>query len=134
MFIRPCLLVVDREFAGSISTRKLVLETAKFNVITAYGYKEAVATLERYPALQAVVVSADRSGESQAFLKYVTKTHPGVRRVMTGLSTDGEDLVDRRVESYSPDQLLNALRELFPEPAAKIMEHENELAKEAGET
>ena len=25
--VRPCFLVVDREFPGSISTRKLVLET-----------------------------------------------------------------------------------------------------------
>lgn len=35
--IRPCFLVIDREFPGSISTRKLVLETAKFNVLTAYS-------------------------------------------------------------------------------------------------
>jgi hypothetical protein len=32
---RPCFLVVDREYPGSISTRKLVIETGKFNVITA---------------------------------------------------------------------------------------------------
>ena len=27
--IRPCFLVVDNEYPGSISTRKLVLESAK---------------------------------------------------------------------------------------------------------
>jgi hypothetical protein len=32
---RPCFLVVDQEYPGSISTRKLVIETGKFNVITA---------------------------------------------------------------------------------------------------
>ena len=35
--IRPCYLVVDREFASSISTRKLFIEAAKLNVITAYS-------------------------------------------------------------------------------------------------
>ena len=40
--IRPCFLVVDREFPGSVSTRKLVIETAKFNVLTAYSGREAL--------------------------------------------------------------------------------------------
>ena len=35
--IRPCFLIVDQEYAGSISTRKLVIETAKLNVLTAYS-------------------------------------------------------------------------------------------------
>ena len=56
--IRPCFLVVDREFAGSISTRKLVIETAKFNVITAYSAREAVETVERFPALDGAVIDA----------------------------------------------------------------------------
>jgi hypothetical protein len=38
--IRPCFLVVDQEHSGSISTRKLVIETAKFNVLTAYSGAE----------------------------------------------------------------------------------------------
>jgi len=53
--VRPCFLVIDREFPGSISTRKLVLETAKFNVITSYSAQEAVETLKKFPALQGVV-------------------------------------------------------------------------------
>jgi hypothetical protein len=38
---RPCFLVVDHEYPASVSSRKLVLETAKFNVITAYSNLEA---------------------------------------------------------------------------------------------
>jgi hypothetical protein len=34
---RPCFLVVYNDFSHSISTRKLVIESAKFNVITAYS-------------------------------------------------------------------------------------------------
>src|ERR1700753_366318 len=54
--IRPCFLVVDREFPGSISTRKLVIETAKFNVLTAYSGKEAIEMIARFPAVSGVVL------------------------------------------------------------------------------
>ncbi|MGI4828807.1 MAG: response regulator [Janthinobacterium lividum] len=56
--IRPCFLVVDREHSVSISTRKLVIETAKMNVITAYSSQEAIATLELFPAVHGVVLDA----------------------------------------------------------------------------
>lgn len=38
----PYFLVIDREVGGSISTRKLVIETAKLNVITAYSAAESM--------------------------------------------------------------------------------------------
>jgi hypothetical protein len=53
---RPCFLVIDREFPGSISTRKLVIETAKFNVLTAYSGKEAIEMITRFPAVSGVVL------------------------------------------------------------------------------
>ena len=46
---RPCFLVIDREFPGSVSTRKLVIETAKFNVLTAYSGKEALEIFTTFP-------------------------------------------------------------------------------------
>ena len=95
MFLRPCFLVVDREFAGSISTRKLVIETAKFNVITAYDYEEGLATLERFPNVDGVVITADRTGDPEAFLKLVRDRYPSVKRVLTGESPEGGELADR---------------------------------------
>ena len=56
--LRPCFLVVDRETSTGISTRKLILETAKFNVITAYSSREAIETLRKYPALDGVVTDS----------------------------------------------------------------------------
>ena len=52
--VRPCFLVIDREYASSISTRKLVIETAKLNVITAYSGAEAIETLKRFPGSTAL--------------------------------------------------------------------------------
>jgi DNA-binding response OmpR family regulator len=56
--IRPCFLVIDQEHSGSISTRKLVIETAKFNVITAYSGEEALQTLTKFSAVDAIVLDA----------------------------------------------------------------------------
>ena len=56
--VRPCFLVIDREHPGSISTRKLVIETAKFNVITAYSAAEALETLALFPNITAIVLDA----------------------------------------------------------------------------
>ena len=132
MILRPCFLVVDHEFAGSISTRKLVLETAKFNVITAYSYQEAIATLEMFPNVHGVVVSADRKGDAEAFLTLVKERHPKIKRVLTGEVANGDILADRKVENFSPDKLLQALREMFPAAAATLSGNEDKLTRETG--
>ncbi len=47
--VRPCFLVIDHEHAGTISTRKLVIESAKLNVLTAFSGEEALAMLKKFP-------------------------------------------------------------------------------------
>lgn len=47
---RPCFLVIECEYPGNISARKLVIETAKMNVISCYSCAEGIATLRRFPA------------------------------------------------------------------------------------
>ena len=130
MFLRPCFLVVDREFAGSISSRKLVIETAKFNVITAYSLQEAVATLERYPRLDGVVVSAGNDSAVAAFLANTRQSHPGVKLILTGHYEGLEAVCDAHLESYAPDKLLATLRALFPDDSAKVEAIEKKLEDE----
>jgi response regulator RpfG family c-di-GMP phosphodiesterase len=62
---RPCFIVVDREFPRSIATRKLVIETAKFNVITAYDGAEALECLRHFPKVDGVVVNADMTDDEE---------------------------------------------------------------------
>lgn len=127
MFVRPCFLVVDHEFAGSISTRKLVLETAKFNVITAYSYSEAKETIQRFPNVDACVVSASGDGMAEDLLKAIHRSHPKMKRVMTGGSRAPDLPLDLYVETYSPSALLDGLLRLFPDEAATVNSHEREL-------
>ena len=130
MFLRPCFMVIDREFAGGISTRKLVIETAKFNVITAYSFAEAMTTLELFPNVHGCVVSTSHDDEPARFLRAVRSQYPKIKLVLTGQNTVQDATCDALVEGYSPEKLLAALRGLFPEDSAKVKENEQKLEKE----
>lgn len=129
MQVRPCFLVVDTEHAGSISARKLVLETAKYNVITAYSAQEATATLSRYPNLDGVVLSAFLRGEGVASFTEALKAHPALLIIIVGDHANSAfaHLPHEHVESFAPAKLLELLRTLFPTQAQQLLRRELEL-------
>src|SRR5580693_1176167 len=87
---RPCFLVIDREFPGSISTRKLVIETAKFNVLTAYSAHEALDSLQQFPAIHGVVLDADIYGMScEELVNQLRKIKPDIPIVVISAPGDG---------------------------------------------
>jgi CheY-like chemotaxis protein len=113
---RPTFLVADPEHPGSISTRKLVLETAKFNVITTYSGAEAIATLARFPNVDAVVLNADvRDMKCAEIVRQMKATAPQVPIVVISAAghTSHCGDADHHLSSYEPQELLNFLREKF---------------------
>jgi CheY-like chemotaxis protein len=130
--IRPCFLVVDREYSGSISTRKLVIETAKFNVLTAYSALEALETMRRFPAVDGVVLDSDVPGMSCAALvralKEIVPTVPviGVSTPYSGAC----DTADYQLESFDPKKLLDVLEKMRPEATAAVEKHNENLKLE----
>jgi DNA-binding NtrC family response regulator len=127
--IRPCFLVVDREFSSMISTRKLVIETAKFNVITAYSGVEALAVLKKFPAIDAIVVDAHmRDIPCEQLVAGFKALQPGIPVV--SVHTPGASpcfAADHHVESMAPEQLLATLRRLHPEAADAVHRRNQEL-------
>jgi response regulator RpfG family c-di-GMP phosphodiesterase len=123
-------LVIDREFPGSISTRKLVLETAKYNVITSYSSSEAIETAKRFPNIDGVVMDASGHEHECADLVAKLRAHaPQIRIVLTSGKHDiacGD--VDLHLDSYDPRKLLDALAKLFPEENARLDAHEDEIS------
>lgn len=125
---RLCFLVVDPEHAGSISTRKLVLETAKHNVITAYSCAEALKTLERFPAVDGVVLSAAMPNEScRSFFEEVGSQFPGVRRILVGTQHESGVPAEVYVEGFSPALLLERIQGIFPQQVAALERQEERL-------
>jgi CheY-like chemotaxis protein len=129
--IRPCFLVVDQEHAGSISTRKLVIETAKFNVITAYSGEEALETLAKFPAVDGVVLDAGVKDVSCADLvKRIKTSRPNLPVIMAGTLGYGYcDGADHYLETFDPGKLLKLLQHLQPEKTAQILRIDEKLTR-----
>jgi response regulator RpfG family c-di-GMP phosphodiesterase len=129
MLVRPCFLVIDREYASSISTRKLVIETAKLNVITAYSSVEAIKTLERFPAVDGVVLDAGMTDMPCADLVRALKAiQPRLVVIaISGPRMDFCDGADHHLDTFEPARLLELLKQLEPEKAAAIESHNEKL-------
>jgi response regulator RpfG family c-di-GMP phosphodiesterase len=127
---RPCFLVVDREYSGSISTRKLVIETAKFNVLTAYSVAEALTTLRRFPAVDGIVVDAEMPEmpcpDLVRSLKHLAPSVPVI--IVHRPLSEPCNGAEYQLDTFDPKQLLGLLQSLCPEQA-KAVEERNESLK-----
>ena len=129
--IRPCFLVIDREFPGSISTRKLVIETAKFNVLTAYSGREALEIYKRFPAVSGVILDGGLEDIPCEVLAREIKTlHPEVPIIV--IAAPGFKHcpdADYQLQSFDPAKLLETLRSLKPEESAAIEKRNEDLSR-----
>lgn len=129
---RPCFLVVDREYPGSISTRKLVIESAKFNVITAYDGDEAIVCLERFPNVDGVVLNGDLDSDEQCrkLIDDLRRIVPGISIIVT--SAGGYSRCDHNehyVDSLDPKKLLDCLQSLKRGATAAILERDANITQ-----
>jgi CheY-like chemotaxis protein len=131
MKIRPCFLVIDNQYPGSISTRKLVIETAQLNVLTAYDAQEALGLLERFPQVDGIVLDTEIAGlPCQQLIERLRKIRSDVPIVT--VSPTGHDRCDGEeyhVSSYDPRALLDQLRHIC-ERETKQATRENESSGE----
>lgn len=126
---RPCFLVVDRESSSAISTRKLIIETAKFNVITAYSSQEAIDTLKRFPAMDGVVTDSGLTDmECDTLIAALKAIHSKIPVIVicTPRGTPCK-LADHSLETFDPRQLLGLLQTLQPEATARIERRNEDL-------
>ncbi|SRR5579871_686882 len=117
--VRPALLVAEPEPPEALSTRKLVLETAKFNVLTAHSTEEALETFALFPECSAVVlvssdtidceriVAAVRSANGRGKLPII------VLSPRIGFACPGADYI---LPSHDPHPLVELVRSLFGDP------------------
>ena len=128
---RPCFLVVDREFSANISTRKLIIETAKFNVITAYSGAEAIESARRFPAIDGVVLDTEVHDVPLAkVIREIKTLLPKVTIILIcSRFAESPPQVDHRVEFFDPASLLELLQKLQPQATAAIQESNKNLSE-----
>lgn len=126
--VRPCFLVMDPEHSGSISTRKLVIESAKLNVITAYTGAEALETLKKFPAVDGMVCNIEvQDMPVGAVVKAAKELNSKLPIVVIGPGFGQIAGADFHVPSFDPRQLLDVLQSILPDKISAILNHEDEM-------
>ncbi len=126
---RPCFIVLDREHSGTISTRKLVIESEKFNVITAFSGAEAVESLERFPAVDAAVLNAAiQDMPCHEVISKIRSRAPKLPIIVVqgpgGPECPGADHI---IDSFDPVAIIKLLHRLFPRAVEAIKQRDHSL-------
>ena len=113
--MRLVVLMIEVEQPEGVSTRKLILETARHNVITAYNAKKGIELLRRFPNVDVIVVHTEM--ESLSFEKTVREAKK-IRETIPviGISPRSDrdiDGADYMISSHDPQALLRLLAEHF---------------------
>jgi CheY-like chemotaxis protein len=111
---RLSFLIIETEPSDGLSTRKLLLESAKHNVITAYSGKEGIEMFKRFPNVDAICIDAELNDlKSSNVAKKVKQTNPKIRIVgLTPRMAALCDWADETIDSHDPAALLKLLQEM----------------------
>jgi DNA-binding response OmpR family regulator len=112
MATRPIILVIEVEQPEGLSARKLVLETAKYNVLTAYSGEEGLQTFERSPADLVVVHSAVQDIPCESIVEHIKSKMPSLPVVVASPSDSWCTGADFMVSSYDPAALLQVVQKI----------------------
>ena len=105
--------MIETEQPEGLSARKLVVESAKHNVITAYTYSDGLELLRRFPAVTAVLVHA-LLPNCETVIREILSIAPNLPVIVA--SPSGEGLFEGAqyiVPSHQPAALLNLLASKF---------------------
>jgi DNA-binding response OmpR family regulator len=115
--IRPAFIVAEPEPEQAISTRKLLLETFKFNVITGHSVIETLELVNLFPNVNALIVHCGLpdfdSGEA---IETVKKTKPEMPIIALTPTEQEVKWADHVVHSHQPQELLDLVQKLFGDP------------------
>ena len=115
--MRPIFLVVDPPDPEALSTRKLVLESAKFNVLTAFAMQEAKEILDMVPVHAAIVHERACVDQDPARMVAELKAQrPETKIMVLSPSPGGIKGADHVLSSHDPIELVRLLQKTFKIP------------------
>ena len=114
---RPTLLVAELEPGSALSTRKLVLETGKFNVLTAHSSREAAELFSAGKSLiSAAIVTSEVKGAS-SLIAQIRKQKQDLPVILLSPNRDADVKgADHHLSSHEPQELLQLCREILGDP------------------
>jgi hypothetical protein len=111
--------MMEEEQPEGLSARKLVVETAKHNVLTAYNLRDGLDLLHRFPNVDVIMVHSRLLDQKSDLLAEVKRTCPGKPIVLaTPFANDRRPEADYVVDSHKPHDLIRlfASGDLRPSP------------------
>ena len=111
---RLAFLIIESEPGQGLSTRKLLLETAKHNVITAYSAREGGRMFHRFPNVDVVCIDTELNDLSGSNLVEDIKSKNAHIRILALTPRIGGhyEWADEVVNSHDPAALLKCLERL----------------------
>jgi len=115
MRMRLVVLMVEVEQPEGISSRKLVLETARHNVITAYSGSGAIKLLRKFPNVDVAVLHTQlEDSKFSQVVQEIKKIRPDLPIIALSPIPDRHvEGVDDTLSSYDPQLLLHLLADRF---------------------
>ena len=113
--VRLIVLMVEVEQPEGISSRKLILETARHNVLTAYSGDGAANLLRRFPNVDLAIVHTELEGtEFHSAVRRLKEIRPDLYIVAISPVDNGDlEGVNAVLSSYDPQELLEFLATHF---------------------
>jgi len=109
---RLAFLIVESEPTQGLSTRKLLIASAKHNVLTAHSSEEGIQMFKRFPAVDAVLVDSELHG-NEGLARWVKEQNPRIRVVCLSPREAAEAFwADQTISSHDPAALLKLLEEM----------------------
>ncbi len=106
------MLMIEEEQPEGLSARKLVVETAKHNVLTAYNAKDGIELLRRFPNIDAVLVHARALDERPNLLGVVKAIAPTAPIILASPGGNHASPEARyTIDSHQPHELMTLLAE-----------------------
>lgn len=120
---RPTLLVAEPEPREALSVRKLVLETAKFNVLTAHSTREALDIFQMFPNISAAVLVGESVVDCGVVADQIKGTVDNKIPVLYLSPRIGAKCnnADYNMDAYEPEKLLDKVRSILGDPRAVDM-------------
>jgi CheY-like chemotaxis protein len=109
--------VAEPEPEQALSSRKLLLETFKFNVITAHSVPETLELVRLFPNVNALIIHCGMEGfDADAAIQQVEQMAPALPIIALTPTEREFKWADYAVHSHRPQELLTLVQKLFGDP------------------
>ncbi|HZQ17124.1 MAG TPA: response regulator [Terriglobales bacterium] len=114
---RPTLLVAEPEPSQALSVRKLVLETGKFNVLTAHSTREALDLFHLFPNVSAAILVGDSAIDCDKVASSIKNATEKVPIIYLHASVGARcTFANHDLSSHEPEALLELARSMLGDP------------------